>query len=86
MSISVLYPMKVLHTQEIMNTCRAMLGSKGVSTSVALRQRIQQCLRLLQVSGVKPLGEPVVDWRKEVMGLLALPLLVPEASQARGGS
>jgi hypothetical protein len=36
---------------------------QGVSTGVALRQRAQQCLRLLQVGSVKAFGEPVVDWR-----------------------
>jgi len=61
MYISCRYPMKVLHTQRVMNTCLALLGSKGVSTGIVLRQRIQQCLRLLQISRVKALGEPVVD-------------------------
>jgi hypothetical protein len=61
MSISGLYPMKVLHTQGVMNTCPALLGSKGVSISVALRQRLQQRLGLLEVSGVKALGEPAID-------------------------
>jgi hypothetical protein len=62
MCISRLYSMKVLHTQWVMNTRPALLGSKGVSTGVALRQRVQQCLRLLQVSGVKSFSEPPVDW------------------------
>jgi hypothetical protein len=35
--------------------------SKGVSTGVALCQRVQQGLRLLQVGGVKTLSEPAVD-------------------------
>jgi hypothetical protein len=61
MCISRQYPMKVLHTQGVMNTRPALLGRKGVSTSVALRQRVQQGLRLLQVGGVKPLGEPAID-------------------------
>src|SRR5262245_6680228 len=73
--------MKVLHTQWVMNTHRALLGSKGVSTGVALRQRVQQCLGLLQVSGVKALGEPVIHWGEQVMGLLAFALLLPEASE-----
>ena len=42
---------------------RAWLESQGVSTEVALRQRVQQCLRLLQVSRVKALGEPAIDRR-----------------------
>ena len=60
--------MKVLHTQGVMNTRPALLGSTGVSTSVALRQRVQQCFRLLQVSGVKPLGEPAIDGCQQLMG------------------
>ena len=82
MDISRQYPMKVLHTSGVMNMCPALLGRKGVSTDVALRQRVQQCLRLLQVSRIKPLGEPIVDWCQEVMGFLAFPLLLPETSQA----
>jgi hypothetical protein len=61
MHISCLCPVNVLHTQRVMNTRLALLGSMGVSTSVALRQRVQQRLRLLQVSGVKALREPAVD-------------------------
>jgi hypothetical protein len=53
--------MKMLHTQGVMNTHLALLGSKVVSTGVALRQRIQQRLGLLEVGGVKALGEPAVD-------------------------
>ena len=56
------YPMKVLHTQRVMNPCPALLESKSVSTGVASHQRVQQYLRRLQVSRVKALGEPAVDW------------------------
>jgi hypothetical protein len=84
MCISRRYPMKVLHTQWVMNTRPALLGRKGVSTGVALRPRVKQCLRILQVSGVKPLGEPVVDRCQQVVGFLALALLLPQAAQARG--
>jgi hypothetical protein len=34
------FPVKVLHTQWVMNTRPALWGSKGVSTGVALRQRV----------------------------------------------
>jgi hypothetical protein len=61
MCVSRRYPMKVLYTQGVMNTRPALLGRKDVSTGIALRQRVQQCLRLLQVGGVKPLGEPAID-------------------------
>ena len=52
--------MKVLYTQVVMNTRPAWVGSTGVPTGVALRERVQQCLGLLEVGGVKAFGEPVV--------------------------
>ena len=70
--------MKVLHTQWVMNTHLALLGSTGVSTGVALRQRVQQCLRLLQVSRSEAFGEPPVDVPKYLPRFLTLPLLLPE--------
>src|SRR5215475_1722648 len=76
--------MKVLSTQRVMNTCPAWLGSKGVSTGVALHQRVQQCLRLLQVSGVKALGKPAVDRCQQIVGFLALALLLPQFGKAGG--
>ena len=48
--------MKAFHTQGVMNMHPALLGRKGVSTGVALRQRVQQGLRLLQIRGVKAFG------------------------------
>src|SRR5262249_44285574 len=48
---------------------------------VALRQRVQQRLCLLQVDGVKALGEPAVDRGEQVIGYRTLPLLLPEAGQ-----
>jgi len=86
MRISHLYPMKVLHYQGVMNRHPALSGSKGVSASVALCQRLQQRLRILQVSGIKPLGEPMVHGCQEVMGFLAFALLLPETSQAGSGA
>ena len=65
---------------------QAWLGSTDVSTSVALRQHVQQCLGLLQVCGIKPFGEPMVDWCQEVMGFLAFAPLLPQACQAHGGA
>ena len=41
-----------------------------MSAGVALRQRLQQRLGLLEVSRIKALGEPAVDRCKEVMGFL----------------
>ena len=37
-------------------------GSKGVSAGVALRQRLQQRLGLLEVSSIKTLSEPTVNF------------------------
>ena len=67
-----------------MNTRPTLVGSKGVSTGVALHQRVQQCLRLLQISGVKALGGPAVDRGLERMRLGLLALLLPEAREAHG--
>src|SRR5262249_4308021 len=77
-------PMKVLHTQGVMNTRPALVGSKGVSTGVALRQRVQQGLRLLEICRVKALGEPAVDWCQERVDLSALALVLPQPRQAHG--
>jgi hypothetical protein len=63
-----------------------IVGEQGVSTGVALRQRVKQCLRILQVCRIKPFREPVVDWCQEVMGFLAFAVLLPQASQAGSSS
>src|SRR5262245_17881793 len=65
---------------------RAWVGSTGVSSGVALRQRVQQCPGLLQVSSVKALGEPAVDRGQKVMGFLTFPLPLPESSETRGST
>ena len=62
--ISRLCPLNVLHPPGGMHTRPAWVGSTGVSTGVALGQRVQQGLRLVQVSGIKALGEPAVDRRQ----------------------
>ena len=72
-------------SSSLRNSFRALLGRQAVSTGVALRQRVQQCLRLLQVGSVKAFGEPVVDWRQQRMCFGALALLLPEAAEAHGG-
>ena len=61
MGISRRHFRNVLHTQGVMHTRPAWLGRTGVSTGMALCQRVQQGLRLLQVGGVKPLGKPGID-------------------------
>jgi hypothetical protein len=51
------YLMKVLHTQWVMNMRPALEGRMGVSTSVALRQYLQQRLGVLQIRRIKPFGD-----------------------------
>src|SRR5262249_59919589 len=74
--------MKVLHTHRVMNTRSVWSGRKGVSASVTLPHRLQHRLGILQVSGIKALREPPVDWCQEVISFLTFPLLLPQASQA----
>jgi putative transposase len=49
------------------------------------RELLQQCLRLLQVGGIKPLGEPAIDLRQELSGVIAPALLLPQPAQAHRG-
>src|SRR6266567_271293 len=86
MHISYRYSMKVLHTQGVMKPYPALEGSKSASAGGALRQRLLQRLGLLEIRRVKPLGEPRVHRRQQVVGLLALPLGLPQAGQAGGGA
>ena len=64
---------------------RAWLGSTGVSTGVALCQRVQQRLGLLEIRRVKALGEPAVDRRQQRPRFVPLALPMPEPTQAYGG-
>jgi hypothetical protein len=43
---------------------------------------VKQRLRLLEVGGVKALGEPAVDRGEELARFAALALLLPQAAQA----
>jgi hypothetical protein len=86
MYISRLCPLTVLHPPGGMHTHPAWVGSTGVSTGVALRQRLQQRPGLLEVGRIKAFREPVVDRCQEAMGFLTFALLLPESSQADGGS
>ena len=54
----------------------------SVSTLDALCQDLQQYLRLSQVGGVKAFREPRIDRREELVGLGALPLLLPQPRHA----
>ena len=57
-----------------------------MSAGVALRQRLQQRLGLLEVSGIKTFDEPVVDRGQHVVRCVALPLTLPEARETGSGS
>jgi len=46
------------------------------------RQLFEQRLRLFQIGGVEPFGEPAVDGGEEVAGLGGLTLGVPQAGEA----
>src|SRR5215470_6795145 len=56
MYISRRYPMKVLHTQRVMNTRPTLEARKGVSAGIAFRQRLQPCFRLPGFGGVAALN------------------------------
>ena len=51
-----------------------------------LALELLQCCRLLQVSRVKALGEPVVDLCQQLVGCLPLALLLPQATVSRVAS
>jgi hypothetical protein len=53
-------------------------------TTVLSTEFLQQRLRILQISGVKALGEPAIDRGQQGTRLGPLALLLPEAAQARG--
>src|SRR5712692_4425113 len=53
------------------------------SLSLLPRQGLQQSLRLLQVSGVKPFGKPAVDLREQRAGFGWFALRLQETTQAR---
>jgi hypothetical protein len=56
------------------------------NTEGAIRLSLQICqqrLGLLQVGGVKALGEPAVDRREDLARFVALALLPPQPAQAR---
>src|SRR5262245_12667738 len=55
-----------------------------VVTPVLSRQLLQQRLRLLEIGGGKPLGEPAIGRREQLAGLRTLILLLPQTAQAHG--
>ena len=51
-----------------------------------LLEFLQQRLCRLQIHRIKALRKPVVHWREQIIRLLALGLLLPQARQAGGGA
>ena len=49
-------------------------------------QFIEQFLRFLHVTRIKPLSEPTVHRSQQFAGLLLLALVAPEACEAHGGA
>src|SRR5215470_7188191 len=47
---------------------------------------VQQCPGLLEISRGKPFDEPAIDRCQKLAGFSALPLLLPEATQAQGSA
>ncbi len=53
---------------------------------VRSHQFFEQGSGLQQVGHVKPLGEPAVDLRQQLVGCCALALRLPQPAQAHGGA
>src|SRR5262245_31414454 len=47
-------------------------------------ERVEECLSLLQVGGVKALREPAVDFCQQLACVVTLALLLPQPRQTRG--
>jgi hypothetical protein len=52
------------------------------SLNDSITQFFHQSLRLLQILGVKPFGEPTVDLSQELARFFLLALALPQAAQA----
>ena len=59
--------------------------TRGVVPTALFLQLFEQRLGLLEIGGVKALGKPPVDGCQELVGLNALALLLPQATEAHGG-
>ena len=72
------------------NSCAAIAldrddgcGVEEMHTLPALsRELCEQCLCLLEVWRLKPLREPAVDFRQQAASCIALPLVLPQPTQA----
>ena len=54
-------------------------------TVILSAQLLQQRLCLLQIGSIKPFGEPAIDRGKQLAGLGAFALLLPQATEAHSG-
>jgi len=54
------------------------------TSAPSLRQLVKQDLGFLEVARLEAFGEPAIDWRKEVSGLIPLTLVAPEPRHAHG--
>src|SRR5262245_50383 len=70
-------------TLQVNCSCRHTCQTSAAPHS---RQLLQEDLRLLQVSSVKALGEPVIDFGEQLAGRVPLALALPQATQAHDGS
>jgi hypothetical protein len=62
----------------------AIHGKRKVGTEAkGLRQLGEQRLRFLQIGGIDPLGEPVVDGCQQLPRLFTPPVVVPKPREAR---
>src|SRR2546429_1418259 len=59
----------------------ALEGRQGGSAGIALCQRLQQRLGLLEIGGINPFRKPTVDITEYLPRFVELPLLVPKPSK-----
>ena len=70
-----------------LGTCLSRLTRRGRAVgAIRSRELLQQRPGFLEVYGVEPLAEPGIDLCQELARGIALPLLLPEATQAHGGA
>src|SRR5215471_15534331 len=64
------------------NAPRLSLPTEGRRSA----QHVKQRPGLLQISGIKPFGEPAMDLRQQLQRLRPLALALPQARQTHGGA
>jgi enoyl-CoA hydratase/carnithine racemase len=72
--------------RELLFSGRVLNGQEalalGLGTSLIVLQLVEQSLGLLEIARVEAFGEPVVDRREKIAGLIALALTAPETRHA----